>query len=429
MKNKLLYISLFILLVFPFRISASECSQTCEISDAPAPALTEYFTNLTEITSNVTQAISEYESELDEDRPTTNSRSQERNRVMAALNSILSFRDYFWSFEYNIILPITNELPSEVRRDHTRIESQTERLTNLLESTARRSRTHIIVEDVCEGISHCSFWDESVQAVLTAIIQNNQKVGQLYRASVLDKPQLATDRNFILVADDFISQIESHYNKDTLTACSSCEDGFLGTIREKIQDISFKNSDYKEWVQKWRDAWAMLRWWSASWGPDQARREAEAIDSHLSAQWMDTEQADIIIGNQERYDAGGLSSTDPLSNASSQAVAQTQQERKTFDETLAEAERNRQNAIPYLNIIRVDTQTKDEEEISDSIASLYNDQLPYAYVQDTVAQELQSRIIRMHLDLVFTANLLWKQTSKTEKLCNKQATWRGKCEY
>jgi len=78
------------------------------------------------------------------------------------------------------------------------------------------------------------------------IIQNNQKVAQIYRASVLEKPELANDRELILVAPDFISEIESHYNKDTLTACSACDGAFLDTIRESIQDISFRNSDYRE---------------------------------------------------------------------------------------------------------------------------------------------------------------------------------------
>jgi len=43
--------------------------------------------------------------------------------------------------------------------------------------------------------------------------------------------------------------------------------------------------------------------------------------------------------------------------------------------------------------------------VSQEIGTLYDNQLPFAFVQDTAAQELQARIIRMHFDLVFTANL------------------------
>jgi len=93
-------------------------------------------------------------------------------------------------------------------------------------------------------------------------------------------------------------------------------------------------------------------------------------------------------------------------NSQYQSQAQTEQERQTFQETLAEKTRNDNNSIPYLEVIRVDTQIKDDIDIAMSIETLYNDQLPYAFVQDTVTQELQAHIIRMHLDLVFTANLL-----------------------
>ena len=428
MKNILFYISLLSLLILPsINVSADECSQSCRISDAPAPALTEYFTNLETIKANILEGLSDAGS--DTDRPSVTWIRHERNRVMAALNSLLSFRDHYGSFDYHISLPITNELPQEVRRDHDRITRETERLTQILETSSRRSTSSTFIEDVCSGVSYCSFWEETAQAILVAVIQNNQKVAQLYRASVLEKPQLATDRNFILVADDFISEIESHYNKDTLTSCSSCEWWFLDTVREAMQNISFKNSDYSEWVQKWRDAWAMLmwQWWGSN--PDRAREEAQLTEDYLRSQWIESERGHIILETQGRYDAGWLSSTDPLMNSQYQSQSQTEQERQTFQETLAEKTRNDNNSIPYLEVIRVDTQIKDDIDIAMSIETLYNDQLPYAFVQDTVTQELQAHIIRMHLDLVFTANLLWEQTDETERLCDKQATGRWRCEY
>lgn len=376
-------------------------------------------------------AISDADGESDDDRPVVSWIRHERNRVMAAMNSILSFRDYFWSFDYHISLQITNEVPAEVRRDHDRIESQTERLTTILETTSRRWKWHIIVENICEGISHCTLWDLSAQAALTQVIQNNQKVAQLYRASVLERPELANDRNFILVADDFVSQIESHYNRDTLTACSSCEGGFLDTIRERMQDISFKNSDYREWVQKWKDAWAMLMWWWSS-NPWREREESDATEEYLRSQGIESGQSHIILENQERY-GEGLSSLDPTMNSRFEStiwnVSQALSDHQIFMQTLWEAERNDEGNIPYLEMTRVNTQSQDDEDIAASIATLYQDQLPYAYVQDTVAQELQTRIIRMHFDLVYTANLLWEQTSRTEDLCDKQATGRWRCEY
>jgi hypothetical protein len=55
------------------------------------------------------------------------------------------------------------------------------------------------------------------------VIKNNKNITRLYETSILDKAFLAENRNFILVSDDFESQIETYYNKDTLGSCSKCE--------------------------------------------------------------------------------------------------------------------------------------------------------------------------------------------------------------
>jgi hypothetical protein len=76
---------------------------------------------------------------------------------------------------------------------------------------------------VCSGVSNCNISDASAQSILIQIIKSNRNITRLYESSILDKSYLATDRNFILVSDDFESQIETYYNKDTLGSCSKCE--------------------------------------------------------------------------------------------------------------------------------------------------------------------------------------------------------------
>jgi hypothetical protein len=57
MKKYTLYIFTAILLILPLKVSADECSQSCKISDAPAPALTEYLTNLSVVKANLLEAL------------------------------------------------------------------------------------------------------------------------------------------------------------------------------------------------------------------------------------------------------------------------------------------------------------------------------------------------------------------------------------
>jgi hypothetical protein len=235
------------------------------------------------------------------------------------------------------------------------------------------------------------------------VIQNNQKVTQLYRASILEDPQLLSDREFILVADDFEGEIEFYYNQDTLTSCSGCEDGFLNTIRESIENISFKTSDYQAGVQTWKDAWAMLMG-GESRSPNRDRDEAEADREYLLSERIVSDDADIIQDAMRRF-GEAFSSSDPQENAQTQRQVQTTPERRSFEETLLEAERNEEGDIPFRAITDVNTQIEEEEVISQSIQALYEAQLPHAFAQDVQAQEVYARIIRMHFELVRTINL------------------------
>lgn len=402
-------------------VTADECSQSCQISDAPAPALTEYFTNIEKATNNILDALSEAE-------PSENrNRSNERNRVMASFNSILSFWDFFGSFDFNISLPITNEVPQEVKRDHRRIERETEKLEKILETSEKRNIAGVSVENVCDGVSYCELSDWSARDFLVELIKNNQKIAQLYRASILDKPFLQADQEIIIVSDDFVSQIQSYYNKDTLTACSSCEWGFMETIREKIQNIWSLQSNAKDGIQKWKDAWAMMRWWGR-WSPGYAEREAALLSDYLASQWVNSEQADVIMGNLDRYNAWGLSTSNPIDSSAYYAQAQVEAEIQTFKEALLEKLSSGEDTIPIAEVVRVDAQIKQSEDIKQDIASIYEDLLPFSINQDTATQELQWRIIRMHFSLVNSVNILWWQIKSAERLCEKQDTWNGRCD-
>lgn len=70
----------------------------------------------------------------------------------------------------------------------------------------------------------------------------------------------------------------------------------------------------------------------------------------------------------------------------------------------------------------MDKEIKDTQDISASIASIYEDQLPFSLTQDVGAQQLMARIIRMHFSLVRSINMLDGQVEAVEKLCDKQAT-------
>lgn len=54
------------------------------------------------------------------------------------MNALLSFKNHFSSFDFKITLPVTNEVPPVVKRDHQKLEQISEKLTRLLETTEKR---------------------------------------------------------------------------------------------------------------------------------------------------------------------------------------------------------------------------------------------------------------------------------------------------
>jgi len=267
------YIILFLLFFFKTIsfVWAEQCSNSCQISDAPAPALTEYFTNIQTLQTNILEALSDAQSEISEDKEESSQVYAEWEellntwkRLLQSINGLLSFNDYFWSFDYKVVLPITNEVPNEVKRDHRKLESISERLNNMLETAHRRNTVWAKSDNICDGVSYCEIWEVDMWTVLTIAIKNNREIIRLYESSILDKAYLAENRNFILVSTDFEAQIQEYYNKDTLGSCSKCEWNSWSETTEKIKNISLINSEFKAWVQKWKDAWALMRWWNSA---------------------------------------------------------------------------------------------------------------------------------------------------------------------
>ncbi len=422
MKKNILYILISSSLFFiPGYIWASECSKTCKIEDAPAPALTEYLTNVGIVTDTILDAL--WEADATDDK----NKKSEKKRVLAGMNSILSFGDYFGSFDFKISLPITNEVPQEVKRDHAHIERETEKLSRILKTAEKRGIAGVEVENACQWASNCSLPPATAQELLSQLIKNNQKIAQLYRASILEKPTLILERDFILVSQDFVAQIESYYNKDALTDCSQCEGWFLQKIREKISSISWLNASASEGIQKWKDAWALVRGWKSN--PGYAQKQADILSWYLKSQWIESTQAGIIVWNLWRYNQGWLSSNNPLDSSSYNNQAQVDSKSQSFKEALLEKLwENSENKIPIAEITRVNTQIKSTEDIEKTIASLYESQIPFAFTQDVAAQQLQLRIIHMHFSLVNSINILGWQIDSAEKVCDKQDTGNGKCD-
>jgi len=423
MKKIFLFIICFSLIWFVSVNANDDCNNSCKIADAPAPALTEYFTNIETLIGNIVSEISSAERSSE-----TSDTRQQRNRIVWALWWLFSFRNNFSSFDFTIALPITNEVPPEVKRDHERLEGITENLRNILTRAERRSAWSVVPNNICNGISYCTLSDSAtISKILTDLIDNNSKISELYRTSILDKAFQTNWDTYMLVSSDFRKQIEEYYNKDTLTECSMCEENFGWRIRESIQNIGSLNADGKQWIQNWKDAWALMRGWSRN--PTLVETEELLLAQYLESQGISWDQAAVVMDNLARYNSWWLSTSNPLFNSTNYSTNNIKNEVKTFSETLKEKfAEDDDGTVPIAELARVNVQLRSSEDIKKSITTLYEEQKPAALVEDTLSTEIQLRIIKMHISLINSINMLEGDIETAEKVCNKAGP-RGQCEY
>lgn len=337
----------------------------------------------------------------------------------------MTFTDYFGSFDYYISTPLFNSVPSQVKRDHDLIMKENKQLSELLKVSGQRSTLGVNVGEICGAIANCNIDNSSAEIALTQLIKNNQEILRLYRALITDDAFTTSDTAYILVESSFKNEMSDHYNAATLNACSQCKWEFWDTL-ESITDMSARFKDIGNSTQVWQDTWNLL--WSGEDTPAYRSLEKELLSDYLEWEWVSTQQADIMLGNLERANAWGLSSSNPLVNSMKglEETANSFEEsiQKWFDELFGERE-----TVPYIELSRIKSEVQTSESISQNIATLYENEVPFAVVQDTSTQTLQARIIQMHFSLVRTANLLEKKIPDAEKICNKQWKDLGRCDF
>jgi len=399
---------------------ADECSQSCKIQDGPAPALTQYMADVEVIMWNILSGLTSSEKTAEEN-------TENKNKISTSMNRIFSVWKYYTSFDYKISLPMTQEIPDQIKRDVTKLESYSEKLTQVLLQSSKRWSADSVLNKLCEWVSNCTFTQSSARNAIVSLINNNDTIVDFMRSSLLWKSFIATDSIFILTPNDFSTQILEYYNPDTLSGCSACDGWFKDTSLKQILTISNFTWETKKWIQQWKDAWTLARGWSAQ--GSYKEQEAVVLARYLEEQGISTDQAWIIMWNLNRYNGGWLSTSNPLSNTANNSLTQVTNVAQSFDESLAQKLQSGQDSIPYLELTRVDTIAKNSAEISQSIATMYEEQIPFSLSQDVSTQKLQWRIIEIHYSLMRSINILSKQVPQAEKLCNKQWVWDGNCSY
>ncbi|MDR2641054.1 MAG: hypothetical protein LBC61_07360 [Candidatus Peribacteria bacterium] len=91
----------------------------CLIQDKSSPALLEYIKNNQAVIKNITTEISKVKVEQ-------TTKDKIVNSITKAYNSTFNFGSYYSSFNLYAVYPISNEVPSEIMRDHNLLKKEWE---------------------------------------------------------------------------------------------------------------------------------------------------------------------------------------------------------------------------------------------------------------------------------------------------------------
>ena len=404
---------------------AYECPSNCKIEHSASPGLEQYFRDLDIILRNIQSQSSGVPVSWWQAAETARKIRLESQKVVSQLTRTLNFWEYYCSFDYYLTLNITNETPSQILRDTNRIQQAGDRIMRILESTARRGVWWITWwEDICNWVNNCPFWWEKLHDIITVLLQNNNLILQNLQASILEKP-CAPNIEMILVSSSFLRELKEYYNKDTLAYCSSCKDEFIWRTMRWIQNISIINSDYRAGIQAWREAWAMLKWsFVPSWHPEERER-----DDALESDWWNSNPVSIIHRNRQRYDVWWLSTSSVEDNHMHNSMTQIHPRVPDFSESIRQEMESRQSRISIIQIPTTESGVGRTQTISQTIEELYNSQIPYSLIQDTQSEEILLRMLRMHVRLSESINLLESFRKRSERICDKQGVGMWQCVY
>lgn len=412
-------LSLFtLLIVFTFvnifKVGASEC----KIKNSPAPTLLEYFKNVDSVLTNIRIARN--------DGPINTWRTYAAlNYVVWSLWKIVNLWDIMSWFDFYISLPLTNEVPNEILRDHTMLLDKTEELIDLYKSDVSAWYWDIYIEDACSWVDNCVLkW--TIKQLYTKLVDNNKTVTKYYRYIILDKRYiLSTDVQF--VPSNFSSEMWEYYSKETLTSCSRYEWWFFKTIMEKIASIGKIFSEWYDWYDDWIIAFDLLKWIDK----DNEEKEKKILKDYLSSIWMKTKHSDVIMGNLEKYNLWWVSLSDPITNSVNYSFNEVKETIDIFKSALTQQFIANWDSeqVATNRVIKTLPKVKNTYDLKNKILSMYKNEIYYAIPQDLNTESLQISLVEMHFWLIDSIKILSETVRFSEKVCNQQCSWKWKCSF
>lgn len=436
--------SILLALLIP---NISNAAWSCLIKDNTALFLFDYISDNRQIVKNIWDAITKYNKEkAKEEKEKANNENwvdiiwtnQDRikkdydiakNETTSILSQMFNFNWYYSYFNYYVTFPISNEVPYQVKRDYKILKDEIDWLYSYLETIDKQWYTNVVVENACKWMENCELNWQTTKEVMKVLLQNMDKILDFYRLTVTWEDNDYSLSDFELVDNNFIINMKKYYWLNSVNLCNQDEWWFFEQISKKISEITILTKEWKDWIQKWKDAIALIRWENKE---KELEIERKKLKEYLSSQWVSAEKQEVMLQKLDEYNKNWFSTNNNfIANTISSTMTDLNKKLKKWHEEVIWDFFDKQPEKTKLEIgevMVVKENSTISKNIKDRIAELYETEIPFAAIWDTATEKLRARIIDTHLYLDSSIKTLENTIKISQKVCKDQDKWSWKCE-
>lgn len=402
-----------------------ESSEKCLISDWTSPVITNYIKNIRTVLGNINSQLIQ----STPDKSIKVNYTKAKTLVSRWFFGITNW-DYYWSyFNFYVTYTISNEYVAPIWRDYNILENETKWLDKYYNYLINKWFLEITLnkEDICKNVENCNY-DWNVIDILTKIKWELEYFKNYYRWSILNSGIVLDKTKLQLIPESFEQDFEKYYNSDSTLNCSR-DWWFFERISKKAQEIINWQEMSKDWIKSMKEAIALARWeWY--WDKTYADIEKELLQKELARQWVNPNQAEVMIQNLEKYNTSWFSKDNNfITNSFNYIYSNIKNQLNDFNKTVLETFDDEKKSIWVENFMEIKKWNEVENEIAKNIAELYHTQIPNTSSQEELIDNVIWRLVKMHNNINNSIEVLDKTIKISQKVCNSQAFGKWKCEY
>lgn len=423
---------IFIVFVLSLFFLNNANANNCLIENNSSKQLENYLTNLRTLLKNISEKAK------NETKKSNLSSFQNKSYTLQYFNEIFDFRNFKEEINFSSFYLQLNEIPKELDRDFQKLRSESEYISELVEFISKNNLYRFSVwEDICLWVKNCSlekFWTSEIWWILEKIWKNHEKIkNYMILFSASKDISLKESNSLILVENNFIQDLKTYYWKEALSNCSKAN-WFFWEISKKTTDI-YKNFNFaKNWVQKWKDAWALASGIDTYWKDNYEAVEYELLKRELNKQWIWWDNQANMLKNLEKFNKEWFSKNNnyisyTLKNNFDDLKSDMQDvwQEAISDFWLNHAQKTKTSDVTIMQSLNVQNNSDRAKDISTKIHTMYLEAKNYSAISEDVSSNLRTRLINTHKNLSNAINTLSETCKIAVKVCNQQDYWNWNC--